>query len=139
MASQPSPANPARRRALILAIAGFVQILAAPLLWSITMGNPLLRRTGLVAWLFVADGLFMIILAVVASRRIPVLVLSVLSLTLTAFYVAAFFVMMRIPPATTIYQLASAPDFTLPDQDGRLVSLHDIRDKQRVLLVFYRG
>ena len=32
-----------------------------------------------------------------------------------------------------------APDFTLPDADGRAVSLADFRGKKPVVLVFYRG
>ena len=32
-----------------------------------------------------------------------------------------------------------APDFTLADYQGNLVSLSDFKDKQNVLLVFNRG
>ena len=32
-----------------------------------------------------------------------------------------------------------APDFTLPDFQGREVSLSDFRGKERVVLVFNRG
>lgn len=32
-----------------------------------------------------------------------------------------------------------APDFTLPDQDGKQVTLSAVRGKTPVVLVFYRG
>ena len=32
-----------------------------------------------------------------------------------------------------------APDFTLQDQDGKLVTLSSFRGKKKVVLVFYRG
>lgn len=34
---------------------------------------------------------------------------------------------------------ATAPDFTLSDQDGNTVALADARGKSPVILVFYRG
>jgi cytochrome oxidase Cu insertion factor (SCO1/SenC/PrrC family) len=33
----------------------------------------------------------------------------------------------------------AAPDFTLENQDGKLVTLSDYRGKNTVVLVFYRG
>lgn len=32
-----------------------------------------------------------------------------------------------------------APDFTLPDQDGKKVTLSDFKDKKNVVLIFYPG
>ena len=34
---------------------------------------------------------------------------------------------------------ATAPEFTLPDQNGTLVSLREYRDRKNVILVFYPG
>jgi peroxiredoxin len=31
------------------------------------------------------------------------------------------------------------PDVSLPDQDGRLVNLHDVRNGQRALVLFIRS
>lgn len=45
-------------------------------------------------------------------------------------------------PATDLERVkpgGEAPDFTLEDQDGRLVTLSSFRDKKTVVLVFYRG
>lgn len=33
----------------------------------------------------------------------------------------------------------TAPDFTLADQNGKMVSLSDVKTKTPVVLVFYRG
>ncbi|MBX3394986.1 MAG: redoxin domain-containing protein [Phycisphaerae bacterium] len=47
---------------------------------------------------------------------------------------------MRLPPPSRAWAVGEeVPDFTLPDQDGRQVSLADYRGKGPVLLVFYRG
>lgn len=42
----------------------------------------------------------------------------------------------RTPPVAT---LAQAPDFSLPDESGKPVSLTELRRRGPVLLVFYRG
>ena len=50
------------------------------------------------------------------------------------------FVLARIPePRTTLRVGEQAPDLTLPDADGRPVSLGDYRGLKPVILVFYRG
>ncbi|MEO5927940.1 MAG: peroxiredoxin [Patescibacteria group bacterium] len=44
--------------------------------------------------------------------------------------------------ATTLKELAvgdNAPEFTLPDQDGKDVSLSDFKGKKSVVLIFYPG
>jgi len=50
------------------------------------------------------------------------------------------FVIARVPASTTVLRVgARVPDFTLPDAEGRPVSLADFRGKKPVVLVFYRG
>ena len=45
----------------------------------------------------------------------------------------------RSPEATEIsLEMVTAPDFTLMDQNGQLVSLADFRGR-KVVLTFYRG
>lgn len=137
-----TPANPAvaaRRKSLLLAIVGLVLILAAPFALFLTMENEFIRRTMFTAWVFLAAGVVATVMALRASRRIPVLILSSLTLVLGALLVVSFTVFTKLPAATTINQLAMAPDFTLPDQEGKPVSLSDLRGRDRVLLVFYRG
>ena len=50
------------------------------------------------------------------------------------------FVLARIPEAHTTLRVRERPAaFTLPDADGRPVSLADYRGQKPVVLVFYRG
>jgi AhpC/TSA family protein len=50
------------------------------------------------------------------------------------------FVLARVPGASAAVRVgAPAPDFTLPDAEGRPVSLAEFRGKKPVVLVFYRG
>ena len=46
-----------------------------------------------------------------------------------------------LPPADLdrVRKGSLAPDFTLQDQDGKLVTLTSFRGKKKVVLVFYRG
>ncbi|PYL38772.1 MAG: hypothetical protein DMF36_07130 [Verrucomicrobia bacterium] len=49
--------------------------------------------------------------------------------------------MRQVPPSTGAPRVGQkAPEFTLSDQDGRDVSLRDLRSKSKaVALIFYRG
>ena len=50
------------------------------------------------------------------------------------------FVIARVPGTGAAVRVgAPAPDFTLPDAEGRPVSLAKFRGKKPVVLVFYRG
>lgn len=69
-------------------------------------------------------------------------VLSLLTLVLFGLFCWGDFVFARHVPASTGAPRvgAMAPDFTLPDADGRPVSLSSLRRQNRlVLLIFYRG
>jgi hypothetical protein len=72
-------------------------------------------------------------------------ILSTLSLLAIAFFCYGIFFMMRQLPASTAAPRAGqkAPDFTLPDQNGKPVGLADLlssaRNANGVLLIFYRG
>jgi hypothetical protein len=68
-------------------------------------------------------------------------VLGVLSLAIFAFFIFLVFYFVRLPPRETALRVGQqAPDFTLPDVEGRMVSLSQLRQTKRaVLLIFYRG
>ena len=36
-------------------------------------------------------------------------------------------------------QTTLAPDFTVPDSEGKIIHLSDFRDKKHIVLVFNRG
>ena len=50
------------------------------------------------------------------------------------------FVLARVPATPTVLRVGEpAPDFTLPDATGAVVSLASFRERGPVVLVFYRG
>jgi hypothetical protein len=74
--------------------------------------------------------------------RISGAVLGLLSLALFGIFCWGNFVFARHVPASNDAPQAgqTAPDFTLPDTGGKPVSLSDVRQANRaVLLIFYRG
>jgi hypothetical protein len=71
-------------------------------------------------------------------------VLAVLGATGIAFFLyIIFFVLRQVPPSTGAPRVGErAPSFTLPDQDGRPVSLTDVLSSagtHATILIFYRG
>jgi AhpC/TSA family len=79
-------------------------------------------------------------LAVALGRRWYGWATLVLSLVLLLGSATFNFVLARIPDARTTLRVGERPaEFTLPDADGRPVSLADYRGQKPVVLVFYRG
>jgi hypothetical protein len=79
-------------------------------------------------------------LAVALGRRWYGWATLVLSLVLLLGSATFNFVLARIPDARTTLRVGEPPaEFTLPDADGRPVSLADYRGQKPVVLVFYRG
>jgi drug/metabolite transporter (DMT)-like permease len=74
--------------------------------------------------------------------RIVGSILGVLSLFVAGFFAfAAFYIVRQLPASNGAPQLGQkAPEFTLPDQDGKPVALAGLASANRaVLLIFYRG
>jgi cytochrome oxidase Cu insertion factor (SCO1/SenC/PrrC family) len=79
-------------------------------------------------------------LAVALGRRWYGWATLVLSLVLLLGSATFNFFLARIPDARTTLRVGEPPaEFTLPDADGRPVSLADYRGQKPVVLVFYRG
>ena len=53
--------------------------------------------------------------------------------------VVSFFSLASLPAAPTFAELETAPNFSLTDHRGQLVSLHEVREDGPVLLFFFRG
>jgi hypothetical protein len=69
-------------------------------------------------------------------------VLAMLGLLMFGFFSYVFFYELRqVPPSTGAPRVGQkAPEFTLPDQDGKGVALADLLSKSKaVALIFYRG
>ncbi|NOT32138.1 MAG: redoxin domain-containing protein [Planctomycetes bacterium] len=83
-----------------------------------------------------AAALFLSFSAAWRDRRPWVLCVAAFELGVLALFLWAFFVVARLPGSEPP---ARAPDFTLPDQEGRPVTLTEELTQGPVLLVFYRG
>jgi hypothetical protein len=69
--------------------------------------------------------------------NITALALSAILLALGGYF---NLVLARVPNTPTALKVGEpAPDFTLPDAGGALVSLASFRERTPVVLVFYRG
>jgi hypothetical protein len=131
----PDERGPAPRHGL-RALASLVALALAPFGWGWTLDQPFLRSTGLVAWVCIALALFLALSAARGDRRGWVRAIAGLQLAVVPLSIWAFFGFARLP-ATNLPE--RAPDFTLPDQDGRPVTLSHELARGPVLLVFFRG
>ena len=118
------------------ALLSVVVLALAPLSWFWTIDVPFLRASGLTAWLLLAVALALALSAARVDRRSWVRGVALLQVAAALFFGWAFFVLARLPAAAPP---ARAFDFTLPDQEGRPVSLAAELEKGPVLLVFFRG
>jgi AhpC/TSA family protein len=65
-------------------------------------------------------------------------VLSLLGFALFAY--GAFYLVRQVPASTSAPRVGEkAPEFTLPDQNGKQVALADLLAGRAALLIFYRG
>ncbi|HEX6884693.1 MAG TPA: hypothetical protein VF530_15065 [Planctomycetota bacterium] len=136
MSTPPAPhARPAPRRTT-RAVFSLVALLLAPLSWWWSIDDPYLRASGATAWTMLAAALFLGLSAAWRDTRRWVRVVAGLELACGVFFVWAFFVLAKLPAAAAPPR---APDFTLPDQDGRPVTLAAELRAGPQLLVFFRG
>ena len=76
--------------------------------------------------------------------RISGRILTTLSLLIFGFFAyEIFYVVKQVPPSLGVPRVGQkAPEFTLPDQNGRAVALGDLLSSPRTtgaVLIFYRG
>jgi len=130
--------RPAPRRG-IRVLFSFVALVLAPFSWYWTIDHPALRATGMTAWMMLASALFLALSAAAVDRRWWVRGVAVFQVAAAALFVWLFFGFSRMPDTLLAGELRTAPDFTLPDELGRPVSLAATLARGPVLLVFYRG
>ena len=112
---------------------------------------PVTRDVPWADWLLLAAGLALAGAGIARAFRHPETyrgrilgpALGVLSLAVAGFFLFATLVATReLPTASNAPKVGEkAPDFTLPDSQGRPVALHDLvgPGKPWVVLIFYRG
>jgi hypothetical protein len=68
-------------------------------------------------------------------------ILTALALLLFAFFsYEIFYVLRQVPLSTQAPRIGEkAPEFSLPDQDGKQVALSDLVSPNGAMLIFYRG
>jgi hypothetical protein len=132
--------------------AGFVLVLAGLLSYPFFAQFPITRDF---PWanlsLFGAGGILLVV-GVVRAFGKPKLyrgkifgpIFAVLSLLVFAFFAyGVFYIVRQLPASAGAPRLGEeAPNFTLPDQNGRLIALADLLSDRTVhgaLLIFYRG
>src|SRR5688500_13186834 len=113
------------RRRFGAALIGLVVVVLAPLAYIPLMSNPTARTTGWPAFLVAGSGVVRAGWAALADARRRTRACAVLALVVTVTWTWLFFGAMRLPQAESLAALATAPDFTLPDELGRPLSLRE--------------
>jgi len=140
------------RQRNFLPLAGFLLCLVGFLAYFVLFVRyPVTRDVPWASWLIFAAGLGVVGAGITRAFRQPETyrgriagpILGVLSLAVVGFFLFATLVATRqLPSAAGAPQVGSkAPDFTLPDKDGRPVALHELVGPPNswAVLIFYRG
>jgi len=127
------------RRATGWAIISLLLMFAGPAVYMALIDVPLMHATGAPAFALMAAGAAAGLVAATRDRRLWVRGICALDVVLLALWTYMFYGWARLPEPTTLYTLAAAPDFTLPDHTGEPVTLSTALANGPVLLVFYRG
>ncbi|MBK8271096.1 MAG: redoxin domain-containing protein [Planctomycetes bacterium] len=101
---------------------------------------PWIRTYAIPNTILILIGLFLCTRALIRRRSKLVIAGSAFGYLIASGFFVSTLVLMRLPAPQTAWTAGQTPpDFSLPNQDGREVSLSDYRGKGPVLLVFYRG
>lgn len=123
-----------------LALVGTLLTLTGGVSYFLLLSVPWIRTYAIPNILLAVLGVVICFVAVKRRRSIPVILGTAFSTLIATVFLLSIFVLMRLPPPQTAWAVGqSLPDITLPNQDGREVSITDYRGKGPVLLVFYRG
>lgn len=129
----------AKLAATLLAVDGMVLCLAGGLSYFFLLNYPSLRTTPVVHIAVMACGVASGVTAAVIAGRRWATCLAIAEGLLTGLFVLLLYVGFALPRSEPLADGRLGPDFTLPDQAGRSVSLADYRGRGPMLLVFYRG
>lgn len=129
--------------------AGFLLVLAGFVSYSFFVQFPVTRDFPWANLLLFAGGGILLVAGLVRAFGKPQLyrgkvfgvVLTVLSLLVFGLFAYGLFYVARQMPASPSapHVGQKAPDFTLPDQNGKPVALTDLISPNGAVLIFYRG
>jgi len=122
------------------AIVGTVLVFGGAISYMLLLDNAWIRSTTLPNIVLIVVGMALCGWAIVKKPGKITLACGVLGGLGGLAFIFAMFVAFSLPPPPDATGLdAAATSFSLPNQDGRQVSLSSFRGKGPVLLVFYRG
>jgi hypothetical protein len=121
----------------ILGLSGFVVVAGSAVLDFFLLDVPEIRN-GYWTYLPIAIGVVMAVIGLIRERVKATWTFALLcAVGFLGYSVGRFLPAPPVPPAAAVGQ--KFPDFTLPDQDGKLVSLAELRRTGPVVVVFFRG
>ena len=124
--------------ALILAVIGFVMVNAAMTHYFMTIAKETVPEDVRPHAAVIVLGAATSVAAIGLSPGAATITLGVLSVAFAAFLLWLF-AQRRLPDGTPIARVGEPmPILEAPDQDGKLVRLHDLKGR-RVMLKFFRG
>ena len=121
------------------AFVGLFLTLAGPAAYMLLLDNARMRASGAPAFGLMAAGAVLGLSAFFYDRRWWVGLLGAFNVLFLGAFFYGFYWLMALPPSEPLAVGSTAPEFVLPDQEGRPVALAAYRDAGPVLLVFYRG
>jgi hypothetical protein len=138
-----------RRRNWFLLI-GFLFVLAGLFTFEFFIQFPITRDFPWANLLLLAIGAVILFIGIkraftqrdIYRGRVAGPILGTLSLLVIGFFCfASFYLARQIPAAVGAPRVGQpAPEFSLPDQDGKQVALAElVRDNRAAILIFYRG
>ncbi len=135
--SSPVVATPAKRSALY--ILGLLLTLAAVPAYLLLINVPMLRSTGLAAFILMGCGLLVGVAGAKRDTRLRTRIVGGINALLVLTGVYMFIWGAKLPASESAAGMDRLADFTLPDQNEKPVQLASLYAKGPTLLVFYRG
>lgn len=123
----------------IAALAGLGLVFLSPVVYYAGADLPGALRWAWPSWILMIAAVALSFFAFVGDRRIWVRAVCGVNVALFLAGLAAFLFLTRLPPVAPPAIGQVAPDFTLPDENGKPTRLADPNVAGPTFLVFYRG
>ena len=121
------------------ALLGLLLVLSGPAAYFTLIDQPFMRSTGAPGFALIGAGVLVGVVTAQRDRRAWVRIFVGINLLALVLAVVSFFALAALPATPIFAELETAPDFSLTDHRGQLVSLQKVREGGPVLLIFFRG